>query len=120
VGRKRIARRTTRGRDILDETDNDPVRFLSYFVAALRTAGREGLGEGAIAALRSAEPPRMEAVLGALMNEIADLPGEVTVVLDDYHLIDSDAYIRSSPSCWSVCPRPRTSLSRAASIRSCL
>ena len=32
----------------------------------------------------------MEAVLGALMNEIADLPGEVTVVLDDYHLIDSE------------------------------
>lgn len=74
----------------LDEADNDPVRFLSYLVAALRTAGREGLGEGALAALRSAEPPRMEAVLGALMNEIADLPGEVTVVLDDYHLIDSE------------------------------
>ena len=38
---------------------------------------------------RSPEPPQMEAVLGALVNELADLPGEVTVVLDDYHAIDS-------------------------------
>src|SRR5918995_6689315 len=33
----------------------------------------------------------MEAVLGALVNELADLPGEVTVVLDDYHAIDSES-----------------------------
>src|SRR5215208_451204 len=42
----------------LDEGDNDPVRFLSYLVAALgRTVG-EGFGEGILAALRSPEPPR--------------------------------------------------------------
>ena len=50
----------------LDEGDNDPVRFLSYLVAALRTTGEEGFGEGVLAALRSPEPPQMEAVLGAL------------------------------------------------------
>jgi LuxR family transcriptional regulator, maltose regulon positive regulatory protein len=74
----------------LDEGDNDPVRFLSYLVAAVKTTGEERFGEGVLAAIRSAEPPRMEAVLGALINEIADLPGEVAVVLDDYHLIDSE------------------------------
>jgi LuxR family transcriptional regulator, maltose regulon positive regulatory protein len=42
----------------LDEGDNDPARFLSYLVAALR----------------SPEPPRVEAVTGALINEIATLP----------------------------------------------
>src|SRR4028118_1354187 len=42
----------------LDERDNDPVRFLSYLVAALKTTGGEAFGEGALAALRSAEPPR--------------------------------------------------------------
>ena len=77
----------------LDEGDNDPVRFLSYLVAALRRTGEEGFGEGVLAALRSPEPPQMEAVLGALVNELADLPGEVTVVLDDYHAIDSRACI---------------------------
>jgi LuxR family transcriptional regulator, maltose regulon positive regulatory protein len=74
----------------LDEGDNDPVRFLSYLVAALRKTGEEEFGEGVLAALRSPEPPRMEAVLGALINELADLLGEVAVVLDDYHVIDSE------------------------------
>jgi LuxR family transcriptional regulator, maltose regulon positive regulatory protein len=74
----------------LDEGDNDPVRFLSYLVAALRRTVGEDFGEGVLAALRSPEPPRMEAVLGALINELADLPGEVAVVLDDYHVIDSE------------------------------
>jgi LuxR family maltose regulon positive regulatory protein len=78
----------------LDERDNDPVRFLSYLVAALKTTGGEAFGEGALAALRSAEPPRMEAVLGTLVNELADLPGETTVVLDDYHVIDSEGVHR--------------------------
>src|ERR671910_465861 len=74
----------------LDEGDNDPVRFMSYLVAALRRTGEEEFGEGVLAALRSPGPPRMEAVLGALINELADLPGEVAVVLDDYHIIDSE------------------------------
>jgi LuxR family transcriptional regulator, maltose regulon positive regulatory protein len=74
----------------LDEGDNDPVRFLSYLVAALRRTVGEEFGEGVLAALRSPEPPRMEAVLGAFVNELADLPGEVGVVLDDYHVIDSE------------------------------
>src|ERR687897_3226601 len=74
----------------LDEGDNDPVRFLSYLVGALRRTGEEEFSEGILAALRSPGPPRMEAVLGALINELADLPGEVAVVLDDYHVIDSE------------------------------
>ena len=78
----------------LDEGDNDPVRFLSYLVAALRKAGEEGFGEGVLAALRSPAPPRMEAVLGALINELADLPGEVAVILDDYHVIDAESVHR--------------------------
>jgi len=75
----------------LDEGDNDPVRFVSYLVAALRRTGEEAFGEGVLAALRSPEPPRMEAVLGALVNELADLSGEVNIILDDYHLIDSES-----------------------------
>jgi LuxR family maltose regulon positive regulatory protein len=33
----------------------------------------------------------MEAVLGTLVNELADLPGEVAIILDDYHAIDSES-----------------------------
>jgi LuxR family transcriptional regulator, maltose regulon positive regulatory protein len=75
----------------LDEGDNDPVRFLSYLVAALRRTLGEGFGEGVLAAFRSPGPPRMETVLGALVNELDDLPGEIAVVLDDYHIIDSES-----------------------------
>src|SRR5829696_5273373 len=78
----------------LDEGDNDPARFLSYLVAALRRTVGERFGEGILAALRSPGPPRMEAVLGAFVNELADLPGEVAVVLDDYHVIDSESVHR--------------------------
>src|ERR687898_2597340 len=78
----------------LDEGDNDPVRFLSYLVAALRRIVGEEFGEGVLAALRSPGPPRMEAVLGAFVNELDDLPGEIAVVLDDYHVIDSESVHR--------------------------
>jgi LuxR family transcriptional regulator, maltose regulon positive regulatory protein len=53
----------------LDEGDNDPVRFLSYLVASLRTV-EEGSGEAVLAALRSPEPPKIEALTGILINEI--------------------------------------------------
>jgi LuxR family transcriptional regulator, maltose regulon positive regulatory protein len=75
----------------LDEGDNDPVRFLSYLVAALRRTGEEEIGEGVLVALRSPEPPRIEAMISTLVNEIASLPRELTLVLDDYHLIDSQS-----------------------------
>ncbi len=74
----------------VDESDNDPARFLAYLVTALQTAG-EGIGEGLLASLRSPQPPHVEAVVGTLVNELADLPREITIVFDDYHLIDSDA-----------------------------
>jgi len=74
----------------LDEGDNDPVRFLSYLVAALRTV-EERVGEGVLVALRSPEPPRIEAVVGTLVNELAELPGEIAIILDDFHMIDSES-----------------------------
>ena len=78
----------------LDEGDNDPTRFLTYLIAAIGRTLEERFGEGIVSALRSPEPPRMEAVLGALVNEIADLPCNLDLILDDYHLIDSEGVHR--------------------------
>jgi LuxR family maltose regulon positive regulatory protein len=72
----------------LDESDNDPARFLSYLVGALQNV-EEGIGEGVLASLRTPEPPPIETVVGALINELAGAEREVTVFLDDYHLIDA-------------------------------
>ena len=73
----------------LDEGDNDPVRFLSYLVIALRSVEEE-IREAVLSALRSPEPPRIEAITAALINELAALPEELPFILDDYHVIDSE------------------------------
>ncbi len=72
----------------LDEGDNDPVRFISYLIAALQTI-KTGLGEGLLAALQSPQPPPIESILTALINEITTIPDNFIFVLDDYHIIDS-------------------------------
>jgi LuxR family maltose regulon positive regulatory protein len=74
----------------LDEGDNDPARFLAYLFAAVRTIAAK-LGEEVVAVLESQQPPPTEAVLTALLNEIATLPDPLILVLDDYHVIEAQA-----------------------------
>jgi LuxR family maltose regulon positive regulatory protein len=75
----------------LDESDNDPTRFLVYLVAALgQIEGTEStIGKGALGMLQSPQPPPAELVLTSLINDVAGVTGRFTLVLDDYHLIDS-------------------------------
>ena len=72
----------------LDEGDNDPTRFLTYLVAALQTI-MANIGEGVLAVLQSPQPPPIESILIALLNEITTVPDNFVLVLDDYHVIDS-------------------------------
>lgn len=74
----------------LDESDNDPTRFLSYLAAALRTIDPD-IGEGVLGALRSPQPPPTESILTILLNEIAAVEDDFVLVLDDYHVIDARA-----------------------------
>ncbi|MBN1316066.1 MAG: hypothetical protein JXA42_11375, partial [Anaerolineales bacterium] len=80
----------------LDETDNDPVVFLSYLIIALQTIN-ENLGKSVQNAIRAPQPPPVESVLAALVNDIAAIRTEnqgwnldraAVLVLDDYHVID--------------------------------
>ncbi len=71
----------------LDEGDNDPARFLTYLVAALQTI-RANIGEGLLGVLQSPQPPPIESILIALINEITAVPDHFVLVLDDYHAID--------------------------------
>ena len=70
----------------LDTGDNDPARFLAYFVAALQTVEAD-IGGGVMAALHSPKPLSMEAGLTALINELTTISEPFVLVLDDYHLI---------------------------------
>ena len=74
----------------VDGSDDDPSRFLSYLVGALREV-EEGIGEGVLAALDAPQPPPVEAVVGTLVNELSELPQAVSIIIDDYHLISSEA-----------------------------
>lgn len=72
----------------LDDTDNDPARFFSYVVAALRRMAPE-LGSRALAALRSPGADLIESVLPEFLNDLAGLDHDVALVIEDYHVITS-------------------------------
>ncbi|MBT2292523.1 LuxR family transcriptional regulator [Paenibacillus albidus] len=71
----------------LDEGDNDSTRFLTHLVAAVQRIA-ENIGESAVGALNSPQPPSTESILTILLNEISALPYPFVLVLDDYHVID--------------------------------
>jgi LuxR family maltose regulon positive regulatory protein len=72
----------------LDEADNDPSLFWKYFVAALRSVAGEDVGAGALLLLESSQTP-VDAMLRTLINDLCGLPGDVILVLDDYHVIEA-------------------------------
>jgi len=74
----------------LDEGDSDPARFMAYLIAALQTIRAE-LGEGLLPILQSHQPPSIESLETFLLNEISVSPETILLILDDYHLIDSQS-----------------------------
>jgi LuxR family maltose regulon positive regulatory protein len=72
----------------LDEGDSDPSRFLTYLIAALQTVA-PGIGEGVLTVLQSPQPPPLESTLTALLNDVTAIPGDLVLVLDDYHVLDA-------------------------------
>lgn len=73
----------------LDEGDNDPTRFLMYFVTALQKVTAD-LGKGLLSEIQSPQPPPTETILTALLNEMSGIADPFTLVLDDYHVLDSN------------------------------
>ena len=76
----------------LDEDDNDLVRFLTYFIAALNQNDEieTSLGRGALSMLQSPQPPLPTTILISLINDLAAIPEKIIFVLDDYHLIEAE------------------------------
>jgi LuxR family maltose regulon positive regulatory protein len=73
----------------LDEEDRQPAAFWTYVITALDRAV-PGAGAEALAMLQAGRAP-MENVLAAVVNELSVLPGDLVLVLDDYHLADGPA-----------------------------
>jgi LuxR family transcriptional regulator, maltose regulon positive regulatory protein len=70
----------------LDESDNDPTTFWTYVIAALQTVAPT-VGTTSQALIEAAQTP-IEAVVGALLNELTAVPHELVLVLDDYHVVE--------------------------------
>ena len=78
----------------LDTGDNDPDTFWSYVVAAVACC-QPGFGAIARSLLYTPEAVTAEYVVTAVINEMARLPEDISLVLDDYHVISDDVVHRS-------------------------
>lgn len=84
----------------LDKGDNDPLRFLTYLVAAFKKFDGD-LGKSLLDELQSSEQYHIEALLTELINQIITLLGSpgalqsvdtgMVLVLDDYHFITNQS-----------------------------
>ena len=89
----------------IDQNDNHPASFWTYLITALRTVQPEA-GATALARLQSPQPPPIESLLAALLNEVGAIPHDFVLVLDDYHLIDSRPIHDSIAFLLDHLPRP--------------
>jgi LuxR family transcriptional regulator, maltose regulon positive regulatory protein len=72
----------------LDRGDNDPVRFWSYLIEALRSQHPQ-VGAASLALLEAPRVDVVRDVLPVLSAELSMLPGQTVLVLDDYHVVTS-------------------------------
>ena len=72
----------------LDHDDNDPTTFWRYLIAALRTVAPDA-GANALTLLQAQQAPPIQTTLTTLINDLGEAQGEIVLVLDDYHVIDT-------------------------------
>ncbi len=87
----------------LDARDGDPSEFVMYLVASLQTIAAD-VGVGILVALQAPQPPPIELILTALLNEITTIPDNFILVLDDYHMVDSKPVDNILPFLLEHCP----------------
>ena len=72
----------------LDDSDHAITRFITYLVSALQVIDKS-IGESVLGALKSHQPPAVDTLLVALLNDIDSVSQDFILVLDDYHEVDS-------------------------------
>lgn len=74
----------------LDEQDGDPAVFVRYCCAAVRMIFPEAC-QHTLALLRAPNPVPLAVLIATIGSEMADLPRDIVLVLDDYHAISGTA-----------------------------
>lgn len=72
----------------LDESDNDPARFMAYFIEAIHGV-QPGFGASLKGMIQSPQPPPQEVILTVIINELAEIASPIILSLDDYHSISN-------------------------------
>ncbi len=72
----------------LEEQDNKPQRFWTYFISALQTVSGS-IGQKPLKLLEYAHETDPQNFLTELINDLAAIEYKVIIVLDDYHLISN-------------------------------
>ena len=92
----------------LDPLDNDPLRFWSVILAALRPLS-PAVEAAALTQAHAQQPSQLTSFLTTLINDLTAAGEEITVVLDDYHVIDEPSIhtslqflIEHAPACLHV------------------
>ena len=102
----------------LDDGDNDPIRFFSYTIEALRTP-TPTIGHQSLAILKAPGVNLVDDVLPVLLNELEGLPELSILAMEDYHLIRTPRSTRRSRSCLSTRRSHWSWSSRAGSSHHC-
>jgi LuxR family transcriptional regulator, maltose regulon positive regulatory protein len=77
----------------LDDGDNDPIRFLQYLLAALVPIA-PNIEDDISGMLQGIQPAQYENVINLMTNELASVPDPFALVLDDFHVIRSEAVLK--------------------------
>lgn len=85
----------------IDEADNDFNRFLTYFISALIQSEcvDDESGKVILDMLQSPNPPPIDSILSPLIIALSSTDKKITILLDDYHLIE-DLQIHKTLNFW--------------------
>jgi len=98
----------------LESLENDPLRFWTYVLFALRTAV-PSLAEEAWAELATLDITAIPQRLASLLHILASQEKELTLILDDYHVIEEPSIhqalsflLAHAPACFRLCLASRS------------
>ena len=77
----------------LDDNDNDPVRFIQYLFTSLLPFA-QNIQNDLPGMLQGIQPAQFENVIALLANELASFSNPFVLILDDFHVIHSEAILR--------------------------
>ncbi len=78
----------------LDGGDNDPIRFLQYLLAALVPIA-PAIETDLFGMLQGIQPAQFESVINILTNELDSFSDPFILVLDDFHVLHSEAVLKT-------------------------